>query len=356
LAETATHNPSLQTTDRVDTANKNQPAPDEFSLVCVANGEEDYTVTIPETNGAEYSFDGTNWSAENTMEGCAPGETVTGYKRMPVRSGYNASRAVSASAVLPLFHAKTPTATPDGGSFADTVTVTLSTATAGADIYYTLDGSYPTKGSALYQGPLTLSETATVKAIASKSGMADSEVLAATFTKLPKAAEDKTAEDKATEDKAAEDKTPDTNSQAMRLVKFNVNGGKSLKKPLRQKQVADGNAIGRLPKASRAKYIFKGWYTKKIGGKKITSNTKVTKDMALYAHWQKKVRYGYVSSAVGVWVRAKPSRFAEISGYMKAGRKFEILGYVNNKGKGNNWYRLKLNGKTAWVNARHVTA
>ena len=44
----------------------------------------------------------------------------------------------------------TPTITPDGGSFSGPVTVTLQTATAGATIRYTLDGTAPGVGSPQY--------------------------------------------------------------------------------------------------------------------------------------------------------------------------------------------------------------
>ena len=43
--------------------------------------------------------------------------------------------------------------------------VTMRTLYGGKDIYYTLDGSEPTKGSALYTGPFPLERSATIKAI-----------------------------------------------------------------------------------------------------------------------------------------------------------------------------------------------
>ena len=59
------------------------------------------------------------------------------------------------------------------------------TVTAGEDaaIYYTLDGTEPTAASTLYEGAITLTETATVKAIAVE-GALSSEVVEATFTKV----------------------------------------------------------------------------------------------------------------------------------------------------------------------------
>ena len=76
-----------------------------------------------------------------------------------------------------------PEISPNGGTFTDSQTVTIICATEGARIYYTTDGSEPTTSSALYSGPITLTETTTIKAIAVKDGMTDSEAVTAVFTK-----------------------------------------------------------------------------------------------------------------------------------------------------------------------------
>ncbi|MDE7260534.1 MAG: chitobiase/beta-hexosaminidase C-terminal domain-containing protein, partial [Oscillospiraceae bacterium] len=77
----------------------------------------------------------------------------------------------------------TPVATPNGGTFTDSRTVTLFCATPGATIYYTTNGTVPTASSSEYTGPITLTDTTVLKAIAVKSGMMDSDVLTVTFTK-----------------------------------------------------------------------------------------------------------------------------------------------------------------------------
>jgi hypothetical protein len=76
----------------------------------------------------------------------------------------------------------TPTVTPDGGSFTGPVLVTLQTGTSGASIYYTTDNSTPTQSSALYGDAFTLPSSATVKAVAFKSGWSPSTVASASFT------------------------------------------------------------------------------------------------------------------------------------------------------------------------------
>jgi len=68
----------------------------------------------------------------------------------------------------------TPTISPASGFYVDSTTVSMSTSTTGAQIYYTLDGSEPTQLSQLYQGAFALTQSATVKARAFKNGFNDS--------------------------------------------------------------------------------------------------------------------------------------------------------------------------------------
>uniref|UniRef100_UPI00389953D7 chitobiase/beta-hexosaminidase C-terminal domain-containing protein n=1 Tax=Actinacidiphila alni TaxID=380248 RepID=UPI00389953D7 len=60
--------------------------------------------------------------------------------------------------------------------------MTISDATSGASIRYTLDGSTPTASSTLYSAPLTISSSTTVKAIGIKSGSTNSAVATASYT------------------------------------------------------------------------------------------------------------------------------------------------------------------------------
>lgn len=79
----------------------------------------------------------------------------------------------------------TPTITPHGGSFIDTVSVTLECTTNNATIFYTTDGSTPTDASIRYTGPFTLITSSTVKAFAIKHGKQNSGVAVADFAVLP---------------------------------------------------------------------------------------------------------------------------------------------------------------------------
>jgi hypothetical protein len=78
--------------------------------------------------------------------------------------------------------AASPVISPDGGSFSTSQTVTLSSATPSASIFYTLDGSTPTPASTENTGPLTISTDTTIKAIASAPGYLQSSLSSAVFT------------------------------------------------------------------------------------------------------------------------------------------------------------------------------
>ena len=66
--------------------------------------------------------------------------------------------------------------------FSDRTEVTI-TATSGAIIYYTTDGTVPTNGSQQYNTPITLTESTTIQAIAIEDGHIMSDVVGMAFTK-----------------------------------------------------------------------------------------------------------------------------------------------------------------------------
>jgi glucosylceramidase len=84
--------------------------------------------------------------------------------------------------------AATPAFFPVPGAYSQTSAgqmVTLTDSTSGATIYYTTDGTTPTTSSAVYANPITITATATVKAIATASGFSTSTVASGSYTLTP---------------------------------------------------------------------------------------------------------------------------------------------------------------------------
>ena len=81
-----------------------------------------------------------------------------------------------------IVQAETPEISVPTGEYDDTQYVTIKTATEGATIHYTVDGSMPTKSSPVYDGTFAVSSTATVKAIAVKDECITSAMATSTIT------------------------------------------------------------------------------------------------------------------------------------------------------------------------------
>ncbi|HTQ53203.1 MAG TPA: chitobiase/beta-hexosaminidase C-terminal domain-containing protein [Bryobacteraceae bacterium] len=77
-------------------------------------------------------------------------------------------------AALPVFN-------PPGGTYSAPQSVAISDSTPGAQIYYTTDGSTPTQSSIPYTGPVTVSASQTLKAVALASGYLPSSIGTATY-------------------------------------------------------------------------------------------------------------------------------------------------------------------------------
>ena len=76
----------------------------------------------------------------------------------------------------------TPTFSPAAGTYTSAQSVTISSATEGATIYYTTDGTEPTTNSTQYNGAISVSSSTTIKAIATAAGYDNSSVATATYT------------------------------------------------------------------------------------------------------------------------------------------------------------------------------
>ena len=84
---------------------------------------------------------------------------------------------------------------------------------------------------------------------------------------------------------AAAEASAQAENAAYYTVRFEANRGTKVKTTLTLKP---GDAYGTLPKTSREGYRFKGWYTKRQGGVKVTAASVFAGncDQVLYAQWK----------------------------------------------------------------------
>ena len=97
-------------------------------------------------------------------------------------SGYANSDIATASYVVNVPSAAAPVFSPGPGTYATAQTVTISDATAGTTIYYTTDGTTPTTSSSVYRGPIAVSSSETILAIAIGDNTLNSATASAVYT------------------------------------------------------------------------------------------------------------------------------------------------------------------------------
>ena len=124
--------------------------------------------TTPTTSSAKYTG-AITVSTSKTIKAIA---TATNQKTSAVASA--AYVITSPSAAAPTFSLAT-------GTYYGAQTVSLKTATAGASIYYTTNGTAPTTSSTKYSTALKVSATETIKAIAAGTGMKTSAAASAVY-------------------------------------------------------------------------------------------------------------------------------------------------------------------------------
>jgi hypothetical protein len=147
------------------------------------------TVTISTSTPSAtiyYTTDGTKPTTSSTLySGPITVSASEIVKALAMKSGYTNSAVGTATYT---FKADRPTFSPATGTYNSTQTVTISTTPPSATIYYTTDGSTPTTSSSVYSGPITVSATEKVKAIATVTGYSNSAVGTATYTFKAKSA------------------------------------------------------------------------------------------------------------------------------------------------------------------------
>jgi N-acetylneuraminic acid mutarotase len=144
------------------------------------------TVTISDaTNGAAvyYTTDGSTPTTASTVYAGPIAVSSSEMLQAIAEAGGDAvSTIASATYTLNLPQAAVPAFSVPAGTYASAQAVTITDTTTGATIYYTTNGTTPTTSSAAYGGPITVSSTETMEAIATASGYAASNVASATYT------------------------------------------------------------------------------------------------------------------------------------------------------------------------------
>jgi RHS repeat-associated protein len=142
------------------------------------------SVTISDaTNGASiyYTTNGATPSTSSTLYtgpiAVSSNETL---QAIAVDTGENNSSVASAAyTIMPTV--ATPSISPAPGTYSSVQSVTITDSTIGATIYYTTDGTQPTTSSTVYSGPISVSNSLTIQAIAAETGDNTSSVAAAAY-------------------------------------------------------------------------------------------------------------------------------------------------------------------------------
>jgi glucosylceramidase len=134
-----------------------------------------------------YTIDGSTPTNASTLYSAAAPIQVsatTTINAIAAASGYLNSSVGTATYTINLPVTATPAFSPAPGTYTSAQSVSLSDATNGASIYYTIDGSTPTSKSTLFTAgtPITVSATTTINAIATATGDTNSAIATGTYT------------------------------------------------------------------------------------------------------------------------------------------------------------------------------
>ena len=146
------------------------------------------SVTIQDaTSGAKiyYTTNGTTPTTASTVyTGPVAVSATETLQAVAVATGDTASAVASGTYTIqqPVSPTATPAFSPAAGTYSATQSVTISDTTSGAKIYYTTNGTAPTTSSTVYTGPISVSASETLEAIAVGSGQSASAVATAAYT------------------------------------------------------------------------------------------------------------------------------------------------------------------------------
>ena len=213
-----------------------------------------------------YNFAGWNTKADGTGTSYADGASVSG-----LVTGSETTITLYAQWTKPNQVTSPSANLPSGSKVEEGTQITLTCSDVRADIYYTTDGSEPTKESTLYIEPIVVNESVTIKAIACREGYLDSEVIVLSYTVTPK---------------------------VMYTITFDKNSAEAVGSMENQSEAEGSVAVLKQNRFTRKGYQFTGWNTKADGtGTVYADRTPVASidfgnsiDLTLYAQWEE-IRY-----------------------------------------------------------------
>ena len=145
-------------------------------------GEQTVTVTNVDPDVVmHYTMSGADPTEADPIVASGAALAITQNLTLKVR-GWKAGAVTALAQAAYAVRPAAPTISPGTGQYSSVQTVTLSTATPGAAVRYTTDGSLPNGSSTLYASPISVSTSSTVRAIAVRSGWTDSPVSSATYS------------------------------------------------------------------------------------------------------------------------------------------------------------------------------
>lgn len=284
-----------------------------------------------------------DWGSSYEFSDLITKTNYTLYVKHPADEKGFESIANSVTFTLEAEKVKTPTISPNGETDTCSDTITITCETDGAVIYYTTDGTTPTVASIAYTGSFTLNNSATVKAIAIKSGIDDSDVASVDFVYSHiydndcdttcndcgavrsithdwltawssnstkhwhecSVCHEKSEEANHTPGAPATSTTPQTCTICGYILAPALGGGSSTPPPpytaptytvmfntdggstIDNKSIKEGTTIGEIPTPRKDGYVFGGWYMDKELTRAYDANTKITASTTLYAKWTK---------------------------------------------------------------------
>ncbi len=172
-----------------------------------------------------------------------------------------------------------PVASVAAGSYTSTQSVTLTSATSGAVIYYTTDGTEPTTASTKYTKAISIAKTTTLKAVAVLDDVFAGSVTSVAYTVTVSSSG------------GGGGGGGSSSSSKTYTVKFNLNYDGAEDAPENQTVAKNGYAV--KPTApTRSDYVFVGWYTTASCTSEFDFvNDKITKNTTLYAGWVEMLNY-----------------------------------------------------------------